>query len=53
MKEYPVRFVTAYGLREKESHAIIALIYIAIRMMDPYTIWGDDPHDEILHKLRI
>jgi nucleoside-diphosphate-sugar epimerase len=41
IKGCPVRFVTAYGPRENESHAIIALIYKAIRMMDPYTIWGD------------
>src|SRR4030095_11589060 len=41
IKGCPVRFVTAYGPRENESHAIIALIYKAIRMMDPYTIWGN------------
>jgi len=41
MKGCPVRFVTAYGPRENESHAIIALIYKAIRMTDPYVIWGD------------
>jgi UDP-glucose 4-epimerase len=41
MKGCPVRFVTAYGPRENESHAIIALIYKAMRMMDPYTVWGD------------
>ena len=40
IKGCPVRFVTAYGPRENESHAIIALIYKAITMMDPYTIWG-------------
>jgi len=37
----PVRFVTAYGPREDETHAIIALIYKAIEKMDPYEIWGD------------
>ena len=37
----PVRFVTAYGPRENETHAIIALIYKAIERMDPYEIWGD------------
>lgn len=36
-----VRFVTAYGPRENETHAIIALIYKALRKMDPYPIWGD------------
>jgi UDP-glucose 4-epimerase len=37
----PVRFVTAYGPRENETHAIIALIYKAVERMDPYVIWGD------------
>jgi len=37
----PVRFVTAYGPRENETHAIIALIYKAVEHMDPYQIWGD------------
>lgn len=41
MKGCPVRFVTAYGPRENETHAIIALIYKAIEKMDPYQIWGD------------
>jgi UDP-glucose 4-epimerase len=41
MKGCPVRFVTAYGPRENETHAIIALIYKAMRKMDPYKIWGD------------
>lgn len=41
LKGCPVRFVTAYGPRENESHAIIALIYKALRMMDPFSIWGD------------
>jgi UDP-glucose 4-epimerase len=36
----PVRFVTAYGPRENETHAIIALIYKALEKMDPYEIWG-------------
>ncbi len=35
-----LRFVTAYGPRENESHAIIALIYKAFERMDPYVIWG-------------
>jgi len=35
-----VRFVTAYGPRENETHAIIALIYKAVERMDPYVIWG-------------
>ena len=36
-----LRFVTAYGPRENETHAIIALIYKAVEKMDPYQIWGD------------
>tara|TARA_B100000676_G_scaffold134412_1_gene133344 strand:- start:22202 stop:23251 length:1050 start_codon:yes stop_codon:yes gene_type:complete len=41
LKGCPVRFVTAYGPRENETHAIIALIYKAIEKMNPYQIWGD------------
>jgi UDP-glucose 4-epimerase len=41
MKGSSVRFVTAYGPRENETHAIIALIYKAIKRMDPYPIWGN------------
>ena len=41
LKGCPVRFVTAYGPRENETHAVIALIYKAIEKMDPYEIWGD------------
>lgn len=41
LKGCPVRFVTAYGPRENETHAIIALIYKAVNKMDPYAIWGD------------
>ena len=37
----PVRFVTAYGPRENETHAIIALVYKAVEKMDPYEIWGN------------
>jgi nucleoside-diphosphate-sugar epimerase len=37
----PVRFVTAYGPRENETHAIIALIHKALQKMDPYPIWGN------------
>jgi nucleoside-diphosphate-sugar epimerase len=35
-----LRFVTAYGPRENESHAIAALIYKAFQRADPYVIWG-------------
>lgn len=41
LKACPVRFVTAYGPCENETHASIALIYKALQMMDPYVIWGD------------
>ncbi len=41
LKSCPVRFVTAYGPRENETHAIIALIYKALEKMDPYEIWGN------------
>lgn len=40
-----VRFVTAYGPRENETHAIIALIYKAVEHMDPYAIWGNGEQD--------
>jgi UDP-glucose 4-epimerase len=35
-----MRFVTAYGPRENESHAIPALIHKAFQRADPYVIWG-------------
>jgi UDP-glucose 4-epimerase len=35
------RIFTAYGERENESHAVIALIAKAAARMDPYPIWGD------------
>lgn len=41
MKGCPVRFVTAYGPRENETHAIIALIYKSLQRMNPFEIWGD------------
>src|SRR5947208_6608840 len=41
IKGCSVRFVTAYGPRENETHAIVALIYKALEKMDPYVIWGD------------
>ncbi len=40
-----LRFVTAYGPRENETHAIIALIYKAFEKMDPYHIWGTGEQD--------
>jgi nucleoside-diphosphate-sugar epimerase len=35
------RIFTAYGERENESHAVIALIAKALAGLDPYPIWGD------------
>jgi UDP-glucose 4-epimerase len=40
MKTSSVRIFTAYGPRENETHAIIALIAKALVNMDPYVIWG-------------
>ena len=44
-KEYGVagvacRIFTAYGERENESHAVIALIAKAAARLDPYPVWG-------------
>jgi len=41
IKGCSVRFVTAYGPRENETHAIVALVYKAFEKMNPYVIWGD------------
>lgn len=41
LRACPVRFVTTYGPRENETHAVIAMIYKAIERMNPYVIWGD------------
>jgi UDP-glucose 4-epimerase len=35
------RIFTAYGERENESHAVIALIAKATMRLDPFPIWGD------------
>jgi nucleoside-diphosphate-sugar epimerase len=35
------RLFTAYGERENETHAVVALIAKAICGLDPYPIWGD------------
>jgi nucleoside-diphosphate-sugar epimerase len=39
------RIFTAYGERENETHAVIALIAKAFVQMDPYEIWGDGQQD--------
>jgi UDP-glucose 4-epimerase len=36
-----VRIFTAYGPRENETHAIIALLAKAYARQDPFQIWGD------------
>jgi len=45
MKTSSVRIFTAYGPRENETHAIIALIAKAFGEMDPYVIWGTGEQD--------
>jgi nucleoside-diphosphate-sugar epimerase len=35
------RIFTAYGERENESHAVIALIAKAVAGLDPFPVWGD------------
>lgn len=45
MKTAAVRIFTAYGPRENETHAIIALIAKAFVKMDPYVIWGTGNQD--------
>jgi len=36
-----VRIFTAYGPRENETHAIVALMAKALARQDPFQIWGD------------
>jgi UDP-glucose 4-epimerase len=45
MRTSSVRIFTAYGPRENETHAIIALIAKAFVKMDPYVIWGTGEQD--------
>lgn len=45
MKTSSVRIFTAYGPRENETHAIIALIAKAFIKMNPYDIWGTGEQD--------
>ena len=45
MKTSAARIFTAYGPRENETHAIIALIAKALIKMDPYPIWGTGKQD--------
>ena len=45
LKSVSCRLFTAYGERENETHAVIALIAKAFIGMDPYEIWGDGEQD--------
>ena len=45
MKCSSCRIFTAYGERENETHAIMALIARAFIKMDPYIIWGTGEQD--------
>ena len=45
MKTSSVRIFTAYGPKENETHAIIALVAKAFIRMDPYVIWGTGEQD--------
>ncbi|MDQ3685331.1 MAG: SDR family NAD(P)-dependent oxidoreductase [Acidobacteriota bacterium] len=45
LKSVSCRLFTAYGERENETHAIIALIAKAFVRMNPYEIWGDGQQD--------
>jgi UDP-glucose 4-epimerase len=45
MKSVCCRLFTAYGERENETHAVIALIAKAFIRMEPYEIWGDGQQD--------
>jgi UDP-glucose 4-epimerase len=39
------RYVTAFGERENDTHAIIALIKKAVEKRDPYVVWGSGEQD--------
>jgi UDP-glucose 4-epimerase len=45
LKTSSLRIFTAYGPRENETHAIIALIARAFIRSDPYVIWGTGEQD--------
>jgi hypothetical protein len=45
LKASSLRIFTAYGERENETHAIIALIAKALVRMDPFEIWGTGDQD--------
>ena len=45
LKSSIARYVTVYGPRENDTHAIIALLLRAIRKEDPYIVWGSGRQD--------
>lgn len=45
LKSVSCRLFTAYGERENETHAVVALIAKAFIGMDPFEIWGDGQQD--------
>lgn len=45
LKSATVRYLTAYGPGENDTHAIMALIKRALLKEDPYTIWGTGEED--------
>ncbi len=45
LKSSAPRYVTAYGEREDDTHAIIALIRRAVERQDPYVVWGTGEED--------
>ena len=45
LKGVSCRFMVAYGERENESHAVIALIAKSLIKQDPFEIWGDGNQD--------
>lgn len=45
MKTSSVRIFSAYGPRENETHAVVALIAKAFIKMDPFAIWGTGKQD--------
>ncbi|MEM4141321.1 MAG: NAD-dependent epimerase/dehydratase family protein [Nitrososphaeria archaeon] len=45
IKTSSVRIFSAYGPKENETHAVIALIAKAFIKMDPYIIWGTGEED--------
>lgn len=45
LKSVSCRLFTAYGERENETHAVVALIAKAFIRMDPFEIWGNGQQD--------